>query len=124
MRTSSAARGSAITSECVSSTLVTWSAIRSLAAIITDKSESASANCPVDASVRWAEHPGEDRVHVRQVVVEVEQLREIVGRDLRGDFGIGLEQIEQRQLPIRFPHLHRIALDQGISILAAQARPS
>src|SRR6185369_2557704 len=34
---------------------------------------------------------------------------------------IGLEQVEQRQRAVGFPHLHRVALDQRIRLLSANA---
>src|SRR3546814_207076 len=70
----------------------------------------------------FAEHAGEDRVDLFHVIAEVEQVGELVGRQAGGDVGVGLQQVEQRQLAVRFPHLHRVALNQRIAVLAARAR--
>ncbi len=66
------------------------------------------------ATSRRAEHPREDRVDVLVVIAEVEARLDLVGRKRGGDVGIGLQQFEQRQFAIGFPHLHRVALDPAV----------
>jgi len=48
-----------------------------------------------------------DRVDRLEVVIGVELLGQFSGRDFGADLGIGLQQFQQRQLPVRFPDLHR-----------------
>src|SRR5690606_20067879 len=50
------------------------------------------------------EHARENPVHLLEVIVEVELLFELGGRQGRGDFRIGLEQIEQRQGAVALPN--------------------
>src|SRR5438270_6367805 len=69
-----------------------------------------------------AEHPVEDRVDVLEMIAEVEQLFELLARQPLRHLWVGLEQLEQRQLAVRFPHLHRVALDERIGVFAAEAR--
>src|SRR5215211_637082 len=69
---------------------------------------------------RVSEHPLEDRVHFPEVVIEVEQAFELLCANMRRNLAIVFEQIEQRELAVRFPHLHRIALDERVGILAAE----
>ena len=64
------------------------------------------------------EHPLEDRVDLPKMIGEVELLFELGGQ-CGGDLGIGLQQFEQRQRAVGFPHLHRVALDQAIAVFAA-----
>src|SRR3546814_18627658 len=61
------------------------------------------------------EHPVEDRIDMLHMVADVEQRGQLVSRQLGGDIGIALEQFEQRELAVRFPHFHRVALDQRIA---------
>src|SRR5690606_38618523 len=67
------------------------------------------------------EHARENPVHLLEMIVEVEFFFEFGGRESRSNFGIGLEQIEQRQRAVALPHFHRVALDQPVGVFAAHA---
>src|SRR3546814_6078720 len=70
------------------------------------------------------EHPVEDRVDMLHMIAEVEKFPKLIRRQPRGDVGIGLEQFEQRELAVRFPHLHRVALDERIAVLRSEEHTS
>src|SRR5580698_6361638 len=65
-----------------------------------------------------AEHPGEDRIHLREVPGRVEQLGTLGGRERGGDLRIGIEEVDKRARAA--PDFHRVALHGGVGVLTRQ----
>src|SRR3546814_4659546 len=64
----------------------------------------------------------ENRVDVFQMIAKVELLLQLLRRQGGRDLGVRFQQVEQRERAVRFPDLHRIALDKPVGVLAADAR--
>src|SRR5688500_5460940 len=65
------------------------------------------------------EDSGKDRVHMLGVIAEIEALLDLRRLQLRRHLGVGLE-LGQKVLAVQ-PHLHRVALDKLVGLLAADA---
>src|SRR6478672_12940119 len=74
----------------------------------------------VTRSGRRAEYPVENRVHMLEMIIEVEQVAQLFEREALRDFGICLEQFKQRELAVGLPHFHRVALDKRVAVFAAE----
>ena len=67
---------------------------------------------------RLAEHPCEDRIHVLQVVAQVEAGLQGLGRELGRDLRVGLQQ--RQEVAVAGPDGHRLVLHDAVGLLAAQ----
>lgn len=70
-----------------------------------------------DAIVRGRltiENPVENGVDVLEVIAEIEFVLDFGCRKRSGHFRIGLQQLEQGQRAVGFPHFHRVALHQPV----------
>src|SRR5579872_6935055 len=66
-----------------------------------------------------AEHPAEDRIHMGEMEIQVEILRQFLLAQVLADVLVGLEQFEE--IAFAFPDLHRVALHEAIGVFARDA---
>src|SRR3546814_10530758 len=70
----------------------------------------------------WSSDVCSSDLDVFQMIAKVELLLQLLRRQGGRDLGVRFQQVEQRERAVRFPDLHRIALDKPVGVLAADAR--